>query len=233
MDGMAPHGVRAAGLTTRTWVPGDPYRASMLRAGTPTTRVLDGTSRRTTEPAPTVQPSPMRRRGRTRQPTPSRQSAPMLVEPATTEPGATWVLRPITQSCSMIAPVLMMAWASTLAKLWTTARGPTKTPTPSAALGAMTAEGWTTGSAVEGVLRAAINSARTWTSPTQRIHALDDGASRSPPSRDRPRRVIAGASARSSSTPRIGRLRARQASATTKACPPAPMRMSGAAAMGC
>lgn len=91
-----------------------------------------------TAPAPMVQPLPIERPGRTRAPAPTSVSLPTRTLPQSTAPGAMWVLGPMEHSCSTTALVLMMVWSARVAQVWTTAKGPMKTPRPTTAEGLIT-----------------------------------------------------------------------------------------------
>ena len=112
------------------------------RAGAPPTNAKSGTSATTAEPAPITASRPMRMPGRTALPTPTSVRVPTLTEPAIAQPGAICAASPISLSWSTIAPVLTIVSVPTRVSVPTTARIITTTPSPSRALGAITAVGW-------------------------------------------------------------------------------------------
>src|SRR5690606_13318711 len=113
------------------------------RAGTPTTVMPSGTASTTTAPAPTTHHDPSRTPGRTVAPAPTKAPAPAGTAPASVAPDATWTRSASLQSCSTIAPVLMIAWRPTVAPGCTTAPAKTTDPWPTDEPSAISARGCT------------------------------------------------------------------------------------------
>ena len=79
-----------------------------LLLGTPTTVQCEGASLRTTAPAPTIDSWPTEAPGSTTEPIPTCASWPTLTPPPRTTRGEICTCAPILQSCSNIAPLLIM-----------------------------------------------------------------------------------------------------------------------------